>query len=84
MKIPEYMAQGKAVIAPNMKNIRDLIKDGVTGLLFEPNSAESLTKNIETLITKKDEGKRLGGNALLETKEKLNWISNANKIIGLL
>ena len=42
MKLVEYMAMQKAVVAPAMENIRDLIDHDRTGLLFEPQDPQAL------------------------------------------
>jgi glycosyltransferase involved in cell wall biosynthesis len=36
MKLLEYMAMGKAIVAPAMENIRDMVTDRINGLLFQP------------------------------------------------
>ncbi len=50
MKVLEYMAMGKAVIAPAMDNIRDLIGDGRNGRLFEPGMTKTLTAAMRDLV----------------------------------
>ena len=50
MKIPEYMAAGRAVVAPRMANIEDLVDHGRTGLLFEPESVESLARQLRRVL----------------------------------
>lgn len=51
MKLLEYMAMGKAVVAPDLPNIRDIVAHGQTGLLFEPARAGSLSRAVEQLST---------------------------------
>src|SRR6185312_2902765 len=36
LKIFEYMAAGRAIIAPDQPNIREILRDGETALLFDP------------------------------------------------
>lgn len=81
MKIVEYMALGKAVVAPKMDNILDIISDGENGLLFDAGEAKSLFKVLLKLINnaqlREDSGKR----ALAEVANKLNWTANARWVV---
>jgi glycosyltransferase involved in cell wall biosynthesis len=81
MKLLEYMAMGKAVVAPAMDNIRDMIDDGRTGLLFESGSVDALQGAIEALI--RDAGLRsaLGESARARVIERFNWRYNAQAVV---
>lgn len=81
MKIIEYMALQKAVVAPDMPNIRDLILSGSTGVLFEPDSASALANALFTLIEDKKKRETLGKGALNAVRSRLNWKSNARGIL---
>jgi glycosyltransferase involved in cell wall biosynthesis len=83
MKLLEYMAMGKAVVAPDLPNIRDVLSDGVEGLLFEPGSASSLAArltNLEDPIFRASLGR--GGRRSAETDR--NWFSNARRVLRAL
>lgn len=80
MKIPEYMAQQKAVVAPDTNNIRDLVSNGTNGLLFEYDSANSLAKSLMEIISKPSLGIELGYKARSETIQRLNWQATAKQI----
>jgi glycosyltransferase involved in cell wall biosynthesis len=81
MKLVEYMAMGKPVVAPDLPNIRDLVTDGHEGMLFDPGHAQSLA---ERLLRLQDERLRaqLGerGRASVETER--NWIRNAERVLA--
>lgn len=77
MKILEYMAMGKAVVAPAMQNIRDLIDDGRTGLLFATDDREDLVRRVEELILSPARRQGLGAAARREVEESRNWDANA-------
>src|SRR5207253_3378448 len=49
MKIFEYMAAGKAVVAPAYGPIAEVITQHVNGWLFEPLNSSSLLEALETL-----------------------------------
>ncbi|MEN8140617.1 MAG: glycosyltransferase family 4 protein [Thermodesulfobacteriota bacterium] len=82
MKIVEYMAQAKAVLAPDMANIRDIIDHDVTGLLFEPDNRESLAMTLRELVSDNNKRDQLGKMAHGATQSRLNWQVNAERVIG--
>ena len=58
LKLTEYMAMGKAIIAPDQPNIRELITHMETGLLIENGDTKGLAEAIALLVT--NEELRLG------------------------
>ena len=81
MKILEYMAMCKAVVAPDMENIRDIVDDGRTGLLFAPRSASGLAASLGRLIEDGALRRQLGEAGRREVVERFNWKSNAARIV---
>ncbi len=80
MKILEYMALRKAVIAPNTKNIRDILTNGVDGLLFSGSHHEELKKCIIKLAQNLGLRRKLGEAARKKIIEKRNWKNIAQLI----
>ncbi len=60
LKPLEAMAMAKPLVASNIGGHRELVRDGKTGLLFEPGSKESLAKALELLLDNPELGKTLG------------------------
>ncbi len=56
----EAMACGKACVATNIPGARDIIEDGISGLLVEPENADALAKGINRLIEDKDLREEMG------------------------
>lgn len=83
MKIVEYMAAGRAVVAPRMPNIADLVDDGRTGLLFEPESAASLGGTLARLAADADFRRSLARAARREVESRLDWRNNAQRIVEI-
>lgn len=81
MKIIEYMAQKKVVLAPDMENIRDLITDRVNGVLFQPEKINSLSESLRVLVSDSELRERMGQNALLSVKQRFNWKNNARFVL---
>ncbi len=85
LKIIEYMAAGCAIVAPAMPNIRELLDDGDTALLFDPENPLALARAIEKLMDKPEERRRLGRAAReAMTRRRLTWDGNAERTVALL
>lgn len=50
----EAMSYSKAVIASNVDGLREVIEDGISGLLFDPEANEALTASLNRLIEERD------------------------------
>ncbi len=83
MKILEYMAMEKAILAPDMENIRDILQDGENALLFKPDDADSLKEKLLRLLQDADLRHRLGKKARKDVVEKYTWLGNARKTAQL-
>ncbi|WP_226680079.1 glycosyltransferase family 4 protein [Sutcliffiella horikoshii] len=69
----EGMAAAKPVIAARTGGLSSIIKDGESGLMFEPGDADDLSKKILSIIENPTLGAILGEMALNEVKQKYNW-----------
>jgi glycosyltransferase involved in cell wall biosynthesis len=70
ISILEAMARAKPVVASRIGGIPELVRDGETGLLFEPKNTEALSRHIKALLASSELRKRLGRNArrIVETE----------------
>jgi glycosyltransferase involved in cell wall biosynthesis len=84
MKLLEYMAMAKAVVAPRLDNVRDVVDHERTGLLFEPGDVGALALAIGRLANDGPLRLELGRNAreIIETTR--NWRRNAEHVLALL
>ncbi len=83
LKIFEYMAAGKAVIASDIGQVGEVIKDGENGLLIDPDGGEALLQKTVSLIENEGLRKRLGMQARREVLEQYTWEQHAKKIIAI-
>jgi glycosyltransferase involved in cell wall biosynthesis len=84
LKLFEYMALGKAIVAPDQPNIREVLEADVSGLLFDPAEPASMTAAIARLT--RDEGlrARLGAGARNAIEERgYTWKANARRVSAL-
>jgi glycosyltransferase involved in cell wall biosynthesis len=84
LKIFEYMAAGKPVIAPALGQIKELIEQDVSGILLFNNSDEELKSAIIQLSLHKEKIEKLGKNARKFIEQHYTWKVNAEKIAAAL
>ena len=81
LKLVEYMAMGKAIVAPDQPNIRELIEDRKTGLLIAPTNTGRLAEAIRLLAKEAGLRRELGCNAAKAVRARgLTWDQNAEKV----
>jgi glycosyltransferase involved in cell wall biosynthesis len=68
----EAMCQGCPIIASNVGGIPEIIKNGYSGLLFEPGDAKDLATKILTLVNNRDLAIKLANNAITECQNNLS------------
>jgi len=73
MKLYEYMAAGKAVVASNIGQIAEVVENGVNGLLYEPDQTDKMVSGIRELIRNPDFRQTLGQNARKDIETKHSW-----------
>ncbi len=74
MKIYEYMAMGKPVIAPSGNSIVDaVVIPSKTGLIFEGGNVDSLQEAILSLVRHPDFAKNMGANAREIAERTFSW-----------
>lgn len=82
LKLFEYMAAGRPIVASGIGQIDEVIEDGVTGLLVAPGDVEALASAVRTLLKDHDMADRLG-RAGRCAAQNYSWQSNARKVLGL-
>lgn len=79
LSILEAMAHGKPIVASRIGGIPELVRDGSTGLLFEPKNAQELSARIKALLDDSDLRARFGREArhIAETQYTLSGHGDA-------
>jgi glycosyltransferase involved in cell wall biosynthesis len=73
LKLYEYMAAGKAIVATRCGQIPDVIQDGSTGLLVEPGDTAGFAHALCQLIADSDLRRRLGAFARRQAEARHSW-----------
>jgi glycosyltransferase involved in cell wall biosynthesis len=85
LKLFDYMAAGKAIVAPRRANITEILRDGETGLLFEPDCQRAMGEALRRLACDPGLRQRLGEAARRDLYEgDYTWDSNAKRVVRLL
>lgn len=84
LKLIEYLAAGKAIVAPDQDNIRELLVHEDNALLFSERDTAGLVTAIRRLATNDDLRRRLSAAARDTIRRKsLLWDENARRIVAL-
>jgi glycosyltransferase involved in cell wall biosynthesis len=79
LKMFEYMASGKPIIATDLPSIREVLHHGKNAYLVKPDNIRSLADGIIRVLENKSLAKRLGQNALKDIK-RYDWSVRARMI----
>jgi glycosyltransferase involved in cell wall biosynthesis len=79
----EFMARGKAVIAPDLSPIRDVVEDHVTGLIVQPGDTAALKHALTQLLEDNCLRSRLGQQARQHVMEHHTWDANGHRVAAL-
>lgn len=80
LKMYEYMAAGKAIVASRAGQIAEVISDGDTGLLIEPGDTEHFAQALILLLANEGERNRLGTNARQQAVARHSWQQYAHQL----
>jgi glycosyltransferase involved in cell wall biosynthesis len=81
LKVFEYMAVGRPIVASRIPAIEDLLRDGETALLRAPNAPEEWAEALRTLSTDRSLAVRLGEAARTRLVERHTWERRAASIL---
>lgn len=82
LKIFEYMAAGRAIVAPDQPNIREILRDGETAVLFDPQASGAMWRAIQRLAGDPALRARLGEAARAEiARRDYTWRGNAVRVV---
>lgn len=83
IKIFEYMMSGSAILAPNLGQIAEVIKEGFSGIFFEPGDVESVKTGILKISESKEKCRMMGENAQKEALKKYTWEKYGQQLVEI-
>ncbi len=83
LKLFDYMAAGRAIVAPDQANIREVLAHEATALLFDPDAAGAMWQAITRLLADPALRRRLGSSARGELlRRDYTWRGNAARVVA--
>lgn len=84
LKVAEYMAAGRAIVAPDQPNLREVLEHEHTALLFAPGDRAAMWQAVLRLVQDSALRMRLGLAAREEVvRRDLTWAGNARRVAAL-
>jgi glycosyltransferase involved in cell wall biosynthesis len=83
LKVLEYMAAGRPLVASNLPVVRELIRDDRDALLFQPNSPDDLARAVLKLLNQPDLAHRLAQNAAEHVRQNFTWKGAQQKLLAV-
>lgn len=81
IKVLEYMAAARPLLASNMPIVRELVREDVDALLFSPNDPEDLARQVLALLNNFELSKRLAASASERALTKFTWRESQKKLL---
>ncbi|MFQ5598089.1 MAG: glycosyltransferase family 4 protein [Nitrospiria bacterium] len=83
LKLFEYMACGIPVVAADIGQITEVVRNDETGLLYPPGNFEALTKACSKLLSDPGLRERFGKAAPVRIQKTYTWSRNVERVIRL-
>ena len=81
IKVLEYMASSRPLIASNIPIVRELVREDVDALLFSPNDPEDLARQVLALLNDYELSGRLADSATERARTKFTWHEAQKKLV---
>ncbi|HUM25358.1 MAG TPA: glycosyltransferase family 4 protein, partial [Anaerolineales bacterium] len=81
IKVLEYMAAERPLLASNMPIVRELVREDMDALLFSPSDPEDLARQTITLLNDFELSKRLARSASERALTKFTWHESQKKLL---
>jgi glycosyltransferase involved in cell wall biosynthesis len=81
IKVLEYMASSRPLVASNIPIVRELVREDVDALLFSPNDPEDLARQVLLLLNDFELSKRLSDSATARSLTKFTWHEAQKKLV---
>jgi glycosyltransferase involved in cell wall biosynthesis len=84
LKLFEYMAAGKAIVAPAIPNVKQILAHRKNALLVPPDQAEALAGALEELLNNEQLRTRLGQAARKQSLENHSWDRTVSRLEAII
>ena len=81
MKILEYMALAKPIVAPRQENIREILREDAEARFFTPGDVQSMAEALRAVARDTNMARRMGERARAAITERgYLWTANAERV----
>ncbi|HZF16073.1 MAG TPA: glycosyltransferase family 4 protein [Steroidobacteraceae bacterium] len=84
MKIFEYLAMGRPVVAPDYAPVLDVLEDGRNGVVFRRQDQESLASRLLDVLRDRESARRLGAAGRETITLRRSWQHNVDAVLHAL
>ncbi|NJP04618.1 MAG: glycosyltransferase family 4 protein [Chloroflexaceae bacterium] len=81
IKVLEYMAAGRPLVAANLPVVRELVQEDRDGLLFRPDDPTDLARQITTLLRDPQLAQRLARSAAERAHHQFTWHAAGKRLL---
>jgi glycosyltransferase involved in cell wall biosynthesis len=81
IKIIEYMACARPIVAANLPVVRELVHENVDALLFTPDDPAGLARCILAILNDSSLSRRLAGSAAERARKRFSWRAAQKKLV---
>jgi glycosyltransferase involved in cell wall biosynthesis len=82
LKLFEYMASGRPIVASDLPSLREVLRDGENALLVEPGNPQALTAGVARIKNDPALGRRLAERAMEDVRQ-FTWGRRAERLEAL-
>jgi glycosyltransferase involved in cell wall biosynthesis len=83
LTIIEAFAAGKTTVATDVGGTKEVVEDGVTGLLAPPDNPQALAEKIRWLLEHPEDRTKMARNARAKVEQRFTWDNNADSYAAL-
>lgn len=80
LKLFEYMAAGKAILASNLSVLKEVLDEEETAILCNPTDYNEWVRQLKRLNESAELRRKLGENALKKFEESHSWLARADRL----
>jgi glycosyltransferase involved in cell wall biosynthesis len=83
LKVIEYMAAGRPIVASNLPVVRELVREGRDALLVPPDAPDALADAMLRILDDERLARRLADHAARRARERLTWKRAQKRLLKL-
>jgi glycosyltransferase involved in cell wall biosynthesis len=81
IKVIEYMACARPIVAANLPVVRELVREDTDALLFAPDDASDLARQVLRVLNNRALAEQLASNAAARARSKMTWHAAQKKLL---